>query len=197
MCSICFSPIWFSTYIASGFCFRFAFGLVGSSGFEPPTLRLSGARSNHLSYEPLHPVFFLAHLFGLQASWFFILFLESALSGLQLPLLVEMTGLEPVNPLLAKQVLSQLSYTPIVSCEFLQKPWKLNNEFTNSSLSRLFLFLSRLYDFTFCRDQYSSEYLLFYPKFEIFELTSSDLTHVSLERRWSSHTFRYGYLVTT
>ena len=27
--------------------------LVGSSGFEPPTLRLSGARSNHLSYEPI------------------------------------------------------------------------------------------------------------------------------------------------
>ena len=26
--------------------------LVGSSGFEPPTSRLSGARSNHLSYEP-------------------------------------------------------------------------------------------------------------------------------------------------
>ena len=27
--------------------------MVGSSGFEPPTLRLSGARSNHLSYEPV------------------------------------------------------------------------------------------------------------------------------------------------
>ena len=26
--------------------------LVGSRGLEPPTLRLSGARSNHLSYEP-------------------------------------------------------------------------------------------------------------------------------------------------
>ena len=26
--------------------------LVGSSGLEPPTSRLSGARSNHLSYEP-------------------------------------------------------------------------------------------------------------------------------------------------
>ena len=25
---------------------------MGSSGLEPPTLRLSGARSNHLSYEP-------------------------------------------------------------------------------------------------------------------------------------------------
>ena len=27
--------------------------LVGSSGLEPPTSRLSGARSNHLSYEPM------------------------------------------------------------------------------------------------------------------------------------------------
>ena len=28
-------------------------GLVGSSGLEPPTSRLSGARSNQLSYEPM------------------------------------------------------------------------------------------------------------------------------------------------
>ena len=28
--------------------------VVGSSGLEPPTSRLSGARSNHLSYEPIH-----------------------------------------------------------------------------------------------------------------------------------------------
>ena len=27
--------------------------VVGSSGLEPPTSRLSGARSNHLSYEPV------------------------------------------------------------------------------------------------------------------------------------------------
>ena len=27
--------------------------LVGSSGLEPPTSRLSGVRSNHLSYEPI------------------------------------------------------------------------------------------------------------------------------------------------
>ena len=31
--------------------------LVGSSGLEPPTSRLSGGRSNHLSYEPI----FLSH----------------------------------------------------------------------------------------------------------------------------------------
>ena len=54
--------------------------VVGSSGLEPPTSRLSGARSNHLSYEPT--------------------------SG----------GDEEVrtpDPLRARQVLSQLSYTPI------------------------------------------------------------------------------------
>ena len=28
--------------------------LVGSSGLEPPTSRLSGVRSNHLSYEPIY-----------------------------------------------------------------------------------------------------------------------------------------------
>jgi hypothetical protein len=27
--------------------------VVGSNGLEPSTLRLSGARSNHLSYEPV------------------------------------------------------------------------------------------------------------------------------------------------
>ena len=51
------SPIRFSKYT------RFFLKLVGSSGFEPPTLRLSGARSNHLSYEPLHPVFRALFLF--------------------------------------------------------------------------------------------------------------------------------------
>ena len=54
--------------------------LVGTSGLEPPTSRLSGARSNHLSYAPM--------------------------SG----------GDEEVrtpDPLRARQVLSQLSYTPI------------------------------------------------------------------------------------
>ena len=32
--------------------------LVGSSGLEPPTSRLSGARSNQLSYEPISMSFF-------------------------------------------------------------------------------------------------------------------------------------------
>ena len=63
--------------------------LVGSSGLEPPTLRLSGARSSLLSYEPiLIGVFFLLSLGGDEE-------------------------IRTLDPLLAGQVLSQLSYTPI------------------------------------------------------------------------------------
>ncbi len=68
--------------------------LVGSSGLEPPTSRLSGVRSNHLSYEPIpshaRPVVSLSHF---------------SPSG----------GDEEVRTpdlLRAKQALSQLSYTP-------------------------------------------------------------------------------------
>ena len=59
--------------------------MVGTNGLEPSTSRLSGVRSNHLSYAPIS---------------------FSSLGG----------GDEEVrtpDPLLANQVLSQLSYTPI------------------------------------------------------------------------------------
>ena len=85
--------------------------LVGSSGLEPPTSRLSGVRSNHLSYEPV--------------SWSFD-FLPSSPPCLQLFFSCfcvanwvssPSTGGDKrdrtADPLLAKQVLSQLSYTPI------------------------------------------------------------------------------------
>ena len=55
------------------------FLLVGLRGLEPPTSRLSGVRSNHLSYEPS----------------------SGGDEGNRTP-----------DPLLAGQVLSQLSYTP-------------------------------------------------------------------------------------
>ena len=66
---------------------------MGSSGLEPPTSRLSGVRSNHLSYEP-------------------IVFVQRGRS--------RFSTLTPggdeedrtPDPLLARQVLSQLSYTP-------------------------------------------------------------------------------------
>ena len=60
--------------------------LVGSSGLEPPTSRLSGARSNQLSYKPMRGV-------------------RSVPDGDD--------GIRTHDPLLAGQVLSQLSYTPM------------------------------------------------------------------------------------
>ena len=67
------------------------FPLVGTSGLEPPTSRLSGVRSNHLSYAPM-----LVHGFF----------------GPSLPYGGDEEDRTP-DPLRARQVLSQLSYTPI------------------------------------------------------------------------------------
>ena len=58
---------------------------MGLSGLEPPTSRLSGVRSNQLSYKPI-----------LKSSDF---------SGDE--------EIRTLDPLLARQVLSQLSYTPM------------------------------------------------------------------------------------
>ena len=70
---------------------------MGSSGLEPPTSRLSGVRSNRLSYEPPYSAF--GRLRFACRSCF------------------QLTGGDErdrtADPLLARQVLSQLSYTPI------------------------------------------------------------------------------------
>ena len=77
------------------FYMQFSRCLVGSSGLEPPTSRLSGVRSNQLSYEP---------------------------SSSQYPFVFPLTPflsngggkrIRTDDPLLAKQVLYQLSYTPV------------------------------------------------------------------------------------
>ena len=57
--------------------------MVGLSGLEPPTSRLSGVRSNRLSYKPIQ-------VYDLGGD----------------------EGIRTPDPLLAGQVLSQLSYTP-------------------------------------------------------------------------------------
>ena len=67
--------------------------LVGSSGLEPPTSRLSGARSNLLSYEPMY---------------------DRGDSCAFSPRRGGDDGIRTHDPLLAGQVLSQLSYTPVL-----------------------------------------------------------------------------------
>ena len=83
---------------------------IGLDGFEPSTSRLSGARSNHLSYEPI----FVSRFGPLR-------FPFSHVGGDE--------GNRTLDPLLAGQVLSQLSYTPIfngLSC-MKEDPSKSNN----------------------------------------------------------------------
>ena len=70
--------------------------LVGLSGLEPPTSRLSGARSNLLSYKPI---------------WCDSIPSPSHFSFGKM--LGGDDGIRTHDPLLAGQVLSQLSYTPI------------------------------------------------------------------------------------
>ena len=70
--------------------------LVGLDGLEPSTSRLSGARSSHLSYKPRF------QLIGSDSS----ICLSALPTGGD-------EGNRTLDPLLAGQVLSQLSYTPI------------------------------------------------------------------------------------
>ena len=73
--------------------------MVGLGGLEPPTSRLSGVRSNHLSYKPM----FLIHS-------------RESLKRIGIRFSQTCGGDKrdrTADPLLAKQVLSQLSYTPI------------------------------------------------------------------------------------
>ena len=75
--------------------------LVGSSGLEPPTSRLSGECSSLLSYEPVQCSSQLVHRFSY----------ASAYAGGD-------EEIRTLDPLLAGQVLSQLSYTPVASFSF-------------------------------------------------------------------------------
>ena len=77
--------------------------LVGLDGLEPSTSRLSGARSSHLSYRPL-----------------------ISLGGHGSIILGGDDGVRTHDPLLAGQVLSQLSYTP--DWVLRNDPQKLNSK---------------------------------------------------------------------
>ena len=79
---------------------------MGSRGLEPPTSRLSGVRSNHLSYEPFFdPALHLCYAES---------FPETKALFKPLPRAGGDNRDRTDDPLLAKQVLSQLSYTPVV-----------------------------------------------------------------------------------
>ena len=76
--------------------------LVGSSGLEPPTSRLSGARSNQLSYEPilLGTLTAFPISFPFSQSFHSQFRVTSMFLGRTHCVLVEMMGFEPLTPCL-------------------------------------------------------------------------------------------------
>ena len=90
--------------------------MVGPSGLEPPTSCLSGTRSNLLSYEPMWLVSDPNHLFlGGDDGIRFSHSLRIRLVNNELSTAFVNGGDDGIrthDPLLAGQVLSQLSYTP-------------------------------------------------------------------------------------
>ena len=116
--------------------------MVGTSGLEPPTSRLSGVRSNHLSYAPIfffpprtlcgHTTLLTVRIRSLSVGFCtHIGSLDLARNGLRvLPnaLAFRRGGDEEdrtPDPLLAKQVLSQLSYTPVQGIRFHSIPLRV------------------------------------------------------------------------
>ncbi len=89
--------------------------MVGSNGLEPSTSRLSGVRSNHLSYEPVFTANSMSRQIRLRICGVFRVAKYS--SGRLFPIGQTCGGDEQnrtVDPLLARQVLSQLSYAPVL-----------------------------------------------------------------------------------
>ena len=92
------------------FCRR-SYRLVGLSGLEPPTSRLSGARSNLLSYKPIFP--------GV------IRFLHPRIF-LSEKCLVEMMGFEPMTPCLQGRCSPNWATPPLV-CLFFSFAMNMKN----------------------------------------------------------------------
>ena len=104
--------------------------MVGSSGLEPPTSRLSGVRSNQLSYEPMVSV--------------------SPLESSSLSSYPKVSGgderVRTAGLLLARQALYQLSYTPMPCC-FFQCTFQHTENYIVRSIQLTLSFFSSLFRF--------------------------------------------------
>ena len=116
---------------------------MGTNGLEPSTSRLSGVRSNHLSYAP----------------------------GL-----VEMRRIELLTPCLQSRCSPSWATPPLPYFFFFQSSVFFP---VSSKLNNVFLYFPTS------------------PSHWPFRVQTNSFVFYSLERRWSSRTFRYGYLVTT
>ena len=139
---------------------------MGSSGLEPPTSRLSGARSSLLSYEPV------------------VVFRFPSLSPFASLKAGGDEGIRTLDPLLAGQVLSQLSYTPVPL--YFRSPGLF--PLLGSLFSLRFSSSSRAMKTEQQASVPDSVLLLFFCRDSFFSISTSEsstvvMIHVSLERR--------------
>ena len=115
------------------FTILYSFLLVGLSGLEPPTSRLSGGRSNRLSYKPiftnsqfvmrnaqllLRPAF-VSHLSLRETTTFWLtnIIIYSLFFIRYSFLLVEIIGIEPMTPCLQSRCSPSWAIPPFISLE--------------------------------------------------------------------------------
>ena len=125
--------------------------LVGSSGLEPPTSRLSGARSNHLSYEPIQfprCISFSLAVFFTSLSLYLVKNEEWRVNSEELKnfavrnFLVEMMGFEPMTPCLQGRCSPNWATPPCGSEEWIVKSEKWRVSVEKLRFSSLFIPLS-------------------------------------------------------
>ena len=201
------------------------FLLVGPSGLEPPTSCLSGTRSNLLSYEPMWLVSDFRHLnlfapLFRKASLLTFLLEESkwwrwrdsnpwppACRAGALPAELHPHGLDLLSFRFSEEgiILPRCQHWAIFPCGRPQSifttaelnfrvrngnGWTLcvcNTDYFNLSQRTFFLVLWKL----------NNKFRFLFISSIVYVTSRLTYNTFSIERRWSSRTFRYGYLVTT
>ena len=148
--------------------FRLRKFLVGPSGLEPPTSCLSGTRSNLLSYEPLWLHLVLEIEEGSRSILF--LYVSTELSSRTVARKV-FSPLQSLTSVFGMGTGGPSAFVALTFFSVTLRHWILNN---NSSFFRI-------------SPSNRLNYVIPISPYHTF----------SIERRWSSRTFRYGYLVTT
>ena len=167
---------------------------MGSSGLEPPTSRLSGARSNLLSYEPVRGTALR------QTFWekFFSVSFQKLLFEKVLLISLFRQLLSPFASIYRRALFIRLRYLYAMWLVG-ATDWRWWDSNPWPPACRAGALPTELHPRKGRQLRLPQSSLKIEQQYNRTPLSSQSLSarRFSLERRWSSRTFRYGYLVTT